>query len=343
MMEEDLLTATACFLILCGDSRKRKRKCWVRPSLKKREKYGGKEILSDLKKDDVLLELRTDGCFKNFLRMSSSDMEFLLQKIAPVIRKPDTNCRKAIPPQERLAVTLRFLATGDSYSSLMYLFKISKQAISKIVPEVCAALVNAIKDQVKMPKTAQEWETITNGFSVLWNFPKCVGVMDGKNIAIQAPKNSGSDFFNYKTFFSIVLFGVMDANYRFLYFHVGSQGRISDGGVFENTLFKKLLTRCKLNLPEYSSLPGREKLVPHVFLGDDAFPLSPNLLKPYPGAQDKGSPKRIFNYRLSRARRISENVFGMLSSIFRIFRKPLLLEPETAEVVVMACIYLHNF
>ncbi|CAH2000782.1 unnamed protein product [Acanthoscelides obtectus] len=114
-----------------------------------------------------------------------------------------------------------------------------------------------------MPKTAQEWETIANGFSVVWNFPKCVRVMDGKHIAIQAPKNSGSDFFNYKSFFSIVLFGVMDANYRFLYVHVGSQGRISDGGVVENTLFKKLLTRWKLNLPEYSALPGREKLVPN--------------------------------------------------------------------------------
>ncbi|XP_074041858.1 uncharacterized protein isoform X2 [Leptinotarsa decemlineata] len=132
--------------------------------------------------------------------MSRSDMEFLPQKIPPVIRKADTNCSETIPPQERLALTLRFLATGDSYSSLMYLFKISKQAISKIVPEVCSALVNAIKDQVKMPKTAQEWETITNGFSILWNFPKGVSVMDGKHIAIQAPKNSGSDFFNYKSF-----------------------------------------------------------------------------------------------------------------------------------------------
>lgn len=160
---------------------------------------------------------------------------------------------------------------------------------------------------------------------------------------LQYKRHTGSDFFNYKGYFSIVLFGVMDANYRFLYFHVGSQGRISDGGVFETTSFKKLLTDCKLNLPECGTLPGRNKLVPYVFLADDALPLSINLLKPYPGAQEKGSSKRIFNYRLSRARRISENVFGMLSSVFRLFRKPLLLEPETAECVVMACIYLHNF
>lgn len=167
--------------------------------------------------------------------------------------------------------------------------------------------------------------------------------MDGKHVAIQAPHNSGSEFFNYKGFFSIVLFGIMDAKYRFLYFNVGSQGRISDGGVFDNTVFKKLLVGCKLNLPEGSPLPGRKKAIPHVFLGDDAFPLLPNLLKPFPGIQDKGSPKRIFNYRLSRARRISENVFGILSAKFRVLRKPLLLQPETAEKIVTACVYLHNF
>lgn len=103
--------------------------------------------------DDLLWgELRTDGSFKNFFRMSSSDMEGLLRKIDPLIRKSDTNYREAISPQERLAVTLRFLATGDSYHSLMYLFRISKQSISKIVREVCTALISVLEDEVKVSK-----------------------------------------------------------------------------------------------------------------------------------------------------------------------------------------------
>jgi len=63
--------------------------------------------------------------------------------------------------------------------------------------------------------------------------------MDGKHIMTQAPKNSESDFFNYKGFFSIVLFVVANADYQIIYFNVGSQGRISDGGVFQSTTFKK--------------------------------------------------------------------------------------------------------
>ncbi|KAF9405270.1 hypothetical protein HW555_013929 [Spodoptera exigua] len=92
------------------------------------------------------------GEFNNFVRMSSSDFEYLLQKISPTIAKKDTDWRDAIPVKVRLAVTLRYLATGDSYRSLHYLFKISSQVISIIVPEVCLALNNVLKDLVKFTK-----------------------------------------------------------------------------------------------------------------------------------------------------------------------------------------------
>jgi len=69
--------------------------------------------------------------------------------IGEKISKKDTSFRKDISVQERLAMALRFLASGDSYVSLQYLFKISKQAISCIVPEVCEALVEKLKDYIQ--------------------------------------------------------------------------------------------------------------------------------------------------------------------------------------------------
>lgn len=167
--------------------------------------------------------------------------------------------------------------------------------------------------------------------------------MDGKHIMLQAPFGSGTEYFNYKGFFSIVLFGVVDANYCFTFVNVGCQGRISDGGVYANTSLATLIENNALNMPEASPLPGRTLSVPYVFIGDDAFPLRQHILKPYPGLQNKASGERIFNYRLSRARRISENSFGILSSVFRVLRKPMLLEPNKATKVVLACLYLHNF
>lgn len=82
---------------------------------------------------------------------------------------------------------------------------------------------------------------------------------------------------------------------------------------------------------------------PYVFLGDDAFPLSVNIMKPISGEHNKGTKQRTFNYRLSRARRVSENVFGIISSVFRVLRKPMLLQPRTATKIVLAIIHLHNF
>lgn len=92
----------------------------------------------------------TTGQFKNFVRMESEDFEFLLCKIGPKIMKQDTQLRKAVSIEKRLAVTLRFLATGDSFTSLQYTFLISKQLISYIIPEVCRALVEVLNEYIKV-------------------------------------------------------------------------------------------------------------------------------------------------------------------------------------------------
>jgi len=66
-------------------------------------------------------------------------------------------------------------------------------------------------------------------------------------------------------------------------------------------------------------------------------------MKVYPGQLSKGSKERIFNYRICKARRVVENVFGLASSVFRVLRKPMLLEPEKAQLVAMSFACLHNF
>jgi hypothetical protein len=95
--------------------------------------------------ENIELQREPSGEIQNFCRMSSTDFEYLPQKIGPTISKEDTNWRECIPAKIRLAVTLLFLATGDSYRSLNFLFKISSQIISRIIPDVCAAINEALK------------------------------------------------------------------------------------------------------------------------------------------------------------------------------------------------------
>lgn len=118
----------------------------------------------------------------------------------------------------------------------------------------------------------------------------------------------------------------MDAAYCFTYIEVGCQGRLSDGGVFEYTTFKEMMEKSRLNIPKPRNLPGGKYPVPFVQIADDAFPM-----KPYAGTHDKETDKRIFNYRFSRGRGVAENAVGVQSVVFRVVRKPMLLEPEIAD------------
>lgn len=166
--------------------------------------------------------------------------------------------------------------------------------------------------------------------------------MDGKHIRMKKPKGSGSKHFCYKNFHSIVLLAIADADYRFLYIDVGSYGKDSDSTIFQNSSFFHKLENGDLNLPPSKPLPGMNKNVPHVFLGDEAFSLSQHVLRPYSG-KFLSYKKRIFNYRQSRGRRYIECSFGILSNKWRIFHRPLDVNRDFAIQVVKACCALHNY
>ncbi|PNF24470.1 hypothetical protein B7P43_G09104 [Cryptotermes secundus] len=190
-----------------------------------------------------------------------------------------------------------------------------------------------------MPEEQEKWMNISNDFMDLWNFPHVVGALDGKHIVMQSPFNSGSEFYNYQLQFNIVLLTLVDAKYNFIYADIGAQGRIADGGVFKASSLHEKIEGKHLQLPEPETIQNKE--IPYFFLGDGAFPLSETMMKPYAGIYTKGSKERVFNYHLSRASRVVENAFDLLASVFRVLQK--LLQPEKAQRVVMAIIYLHNF
>lgn len=179
-------------------------------------------------------------------------------------------------------------------------------------------------------------------FALNWHIPHCFGVIDGKHITIVAPQNSGSLYYNYKNTRSIVLMGVADANYKLIYIDVGCNGRISDRGVFKNCSLYDALESKQLPLPELKALPQRPLPVPYIMVANDAFAMTSYILKPY-GFRNQPAPNRIFNYRLSRARRIIENLFGIMSSKFIVLRKPIHLAPHKVKYVTLAICELYNF
>ena len=175
-----------------------------------------------------------------------------------------------------------------------------------------------------------------------WNFPNCIGAIDGKHFRIVKPKNSGSLFYNYKGYCSVQMLALVDANYCFTYVEVGAEGRMGDGGQWQGSKLKAAIEKNTLHLPPPSALPGTDIELPYAIVGDDAFALDEHMLKPF-NRQKMDRTQQIFNYRLSRARRCSENAFGILASRFRLFLNHIHAYPENAAVFILAGVCLHNF
>ncbi|KAJ4939522.1 hypothetical protein JOQ06_028970, partial [Pogonophryne albipinna] len=222
-----------------------------------------------------------------------------------------------------------YLATGDSYRTIAFSYRVGHATVAVIVREVAGAIWTALVEETMPVPQTEDWRAIAAEFQERWNFPNCVGAIDGKHVVIQAPANSGSLYFNYKSTHSLVLLAVVDAQYLFRVVDVGGFGRSSDSGSLRNSAFGESLRDGSLHLPPDTVIPGAERLglLPHVLVGDEAFPLLDNLLRPFPG-RHLTREKRMFNYRLSRARLVVECAFGILSSQWRMFRRVITTSPE---------------
>ncbi|KAJ8930277.1 hypothetical protein NQ314_016930 [Rhamnusium bicolor] len=228
------------------------------------------------------------------------------------------------------------LAAGDSLPTLAFAYHMARCTVSNIIKETCEAIWQALQPVHLAPPETVKWKQIACDFFEQWQMPNCVGA------AIKAPNESGSAYFNYKKYHSIILFAVCDANYMFTHVNIGSYGSQSDGGILTKSEFGQHLENGTLNMPADDCLPGSKVHFPYYFVGDDAFPLKFNLLTPY-GGKYLDDALTIFNYRLSRARRCIENAFGILVARWRIFHKTINAFPTTVDSIVKATVCLHNY
>nr|CAI5829777.1 unnamed protein product [Callosobruchus analis] len=235
----------------------------------------------------------------------------------------------------------RYLASGCTFTDLYYTYRLGLATISIIARDVSLAIWNVLRLECLPASTKQKWEDIASCSEKSANFPNCFSAVDGKHIRIKCPKKTGSTFFNYKSYFSIVLQGIADANNKFIAVEVGAYDRQSDGRTFSDSNIYQRLEAKTLNIPGNENIPSTNIPAPYVLLGDDACPLKTYLLKPY-SRQRLGIEERIFNYRLSRARRCVECAFGILVAKWRCLKTELQIAPDKVDIIVKCVCLLHN-
>ena len=320
---------------------RRPRRWWCRPWLNttRRRNFGQyDQLMSELRAEDT-------QSFRNFLRMPPEMFDELLDRVGPRITKKHTHYRQAIEPGMKLAITLRHLASGDKYNSMRFGWRVPHNTISLIVREVCQAIIDEyVQDVMPVPTEPQKWLEISEGFITRWNFPNTLGALDGKHVSCKCPPCSGSLYYNYKKFFSIVLLALVDADYKFVWADIGGRGAVSDAQQWNMCELREGMEDPDnniLHIPRPAPLPNDTQDVPYFIIADDAFALKPTLMKPY-GGRVLTHDERIFNYRLSRGRRVVENAFGILANRFQVLLTTMQQRPGTIRQIVTACMVLHN-
>ncbi|XP_057333828.1 putative nuclease HARBI1 [Microplitis mediator] len=229
-------------------------------------------------------------------------------------------------------------------STMSYRYLVGLTTTANIIVETCQALWSCLKEKVlPYPLTKSHWLKIADEFEKQWQFPHCIGAIDGKHIHIQCPDNAGSSYYNYKNSHSIVLMAVCDANYLFTLVDIGAYGRRSDGGIFWSSAMGQKFENSDMNIPKPDLLTVDGIPLPYVLVGDEAFQLTNYLLRPYPGRSGLNKEISIYNYRLSRARRTIENSFGIIVSLWRILKKPIDATVENTIDMIQEIICLHNW
>ena len=328
--------------VAARDRRRIRRNIWTRGWILERPRFGLYEnLLGDLERNDP-------RSYRNFTRCAPELFQFILQGISPRIRRRPNNYRPAgrpgaqLEPGLMLAVTLRYLASGSMYTDLQWGFRLAPNTISEVVREVCQAIVDHFWDEfIVTPRAEAEWRAVADTFKRRWNFDHTLGAIDGKHVAIQKPPHAGSEFYNYKKFHSIIIMAVVDANYKFIWLDIGTNGSAGDAHIWNNSQLKLGLSTDRLNIPPAEPLTGDTTDIPFFLIGDDAFALEEFLMKPY-GQRNLSRQERIFNYRLSRARRVVENAFGIMAMRFRVLTTTMRHSPQIATLITSACCVLHN-
>ena len=166
----------------------------TREWVKRREQCGYfNNSVTELKVEDRL-------GFSEMSRMDVGDFEFILGKISHLISpRQMSNFGGHLPimPDERLSLTLRYIATWESFQSLSFQFRISLNAVSYIIKGCCNALVDELVPVfVETPSSEQEWLEISKKFEARWNYPHVLGAIDWKHVTIRKPSNAGSYHYN---------------------------------------------------------------------------------------------------------------------------------------------------
>ncbi|MCL4144307.1 UNVERIFIED_CONTAM: hypothetical protein GTU68_041549 [Idotea baltica] len=218
--------------------------------------------------------------------------------------------------------TLRYLGSSSLQLTIGDTLGISQASVSRIVTNVCMALVRHLEEHIKWPENLNN---TMNDFFVTAGFPRVVGVIDGCHIRILEPKNNANDFINRKFYPSINICAVCDPTCKFTFASIRWPGSCHDSFILrQTTLFNQYENNEKNGF----------------ILADSGYPCRKWIMTPYRNPQTQS--QMLYNNALSKTRVKIECAFGLLKRRFRILHDEMRVTPEKAPLLISAAMILHN-
>ena len=171
------------------------------------------------------------------------------------IHRQTTFYQKPLMSGLRLAMTLRHLATEESFISPQYTLRVGQSTINRIVSQVSDVNIRHCRDEyVGCPTCPEEWKEIEQEFRDRWNVPHATGALDGKNISMRCYRHGGSAYFNYKGFHFLVLLTMDDSEYKFIWYDIAAAGSSSDALIFNYSDLRQKIEDNTIDFPQPSPL-----------------------------------------------------------------------------------------
>lgn len=181
------------------------------------------------------LQQNDERWFFDYMRMSPQKFQELLSMVESLISKQDTNWRRCISASERLSLTLRHLATGESRRSLPFAYFIGRSTVTQIIEETIAAISEILQPRVLQSPTKKASQKLQKNLKLDGISLTAWDLLMESTYELSVLKHKVHIILITKDFFSIVLLAVADAHYRFTLVDIGAEGSSSDAGVFSRS------------------------------------------------------------------------------------------------------------
>uniref|UniRef100_A0A1A8DSD4 Uncharacterized protein n=2 Tax=Nothobranchius kadleci TaxID=1051664 RepID=A0A1A8DSD4_NOTKA len=280
-------------------------------------------------------------------RMSRETFLYLCDKLRPRLARQDTSFRQALPVEKRVAVALWRLASNIEYRTISALFGVGKSTVCRCVRDMCHAIVALLSSIYLRPPSEQELKDSAQLFGSFWGFPHCVAAIATLHTAIITPSSNASDYYNPAGWLSV--FSQVVVSGRGLFWDVCASfpGGTDPADILENSSL--WVTAAEGGLSPASTPTFMGKPLRYVLLGEACYPLQSWLMKAYPEEKSRGvshgaltEPQQLFNRRLSRALRVSEEALLRLRARWQCLSKRNDCGLDVVPTMILACCILHN-